>query len=217
MDINGEIRISPKYKLSDYKDLKLDTDSSAQDLDRAIEIFDDRINGWYFKAIEKLLDIEINDKDKYINISEKCVLNFGFASMAIMCLIIETLYQFREGIDKTDKGENKKKYSEFLQKYIKCFKGKKDLADKFYSYIRCGILHSGETKGQAILTSTLIGTGLINNVLSVSVEDVYKSLKEYYYEYLSELKDFSQTEHSNERAELRKNFIKKMDLICDNA
>ena len=109
MDINGEIRISPKYKLSDYKDLKLDTDSSAQDLDRAIEIFDDRINGWYFKAIEKLLDIEICDEIKSVNISENKALDFGFESMAIMCLIIETFYKFRAGIDITEKGENKKK------------------------------------------------------------------------------------------------------------
>ena len=42
MDINGEIRISPKYKLSDYKTFKLDTDSPSKDLDRAIKIFDDR-------------------------------------------------------------------------------------------------------------------------------------------------------------------------------
>lgn len=51
----------------------------------AINIFEDRIlwNGRYFKSIDILLDN--NDLDIT-----------GFAIMAINCLLVETLYQFKE-------------------------------------------------------------------------------------------------------------------------
>ena len=51
----------------------------------AINIFEDSIlwNGRYFKSIDILLDN--NDLD-----------TTGFAIMAINCLLVETLYQFKE-------------------------------------------------------------------------------------------------------------------------
>ena len=205
MDMNGEIKISPKYKFSDYKALNLNYNSPEKDLDIAIEIFDDRINGWYFKAIEKLLDIEINDKD--INISEKSVLNFGFASMAIMCLLIETLYQFETGSNKTPPN-NKDEYAEFLTRNLSSIFDTKDKAKAFYSNIRCGILHSAETTEKSTLNTGKKVEMYSKRKLEVGVIGIYNELHSYFENYKKQIKS---------DLDMKKNFIDKMEHIYKNA
>ena len=51
---------------------------------RALEIFDDRIQGRFFEPINTLKGKDINQN--------------GFAVMALDCLLVETLYQFYSSI-----------------------------------------------------------------------------------------------------------------------
>jgi hypothetical protein len=85
----------------------------------------------------------------------------GFLMMAVACLLIETLYSFRKGINDTDrKSEDAFKdfftdYRDSFKEFDECFprgytgkdgKWKKD-GCSFYKHIRCGILHQAETTG----------------------------------------------------------------------
>lgn len=192
MEYQGEVYISPKYKKKDYLELNLAIESDSVQWKKAVEMFSDRINGRFFKQIDLLLtDIKNN----------------SFAIMALNCLLVETLSQFKEGIAGTD-GNNKKAYTQFLQKEFFTEFDSVSKAELFYSNIRCGILHSAQTKGKTRLSdqeSYVID--LKNGVLSVSVLSFSKLLKEYFEQYKEKLKDSIQYD-------LRKNFIAKMKYVC---
>ena len=85
MENNG-IKISPKFTQKDWLDLDLSKNSN-ENWSKAIEIFQDRIEGRYFKQIEALDN----------NIDTSIRLFSGFAIMSITCLLIETLEQFWTG------------------------------------------------------------------------------------------------------------------------
>jgi len=71
----------------------------------------------------------------------------GFVMMAISCLMIEELYSFIKG---TDRSEGKafvnffKRYKNIFQEFDNDVDVK---GDEFHRNIRCGILHQGEVKG----------------------------------------------------------------------
>jgi hypothetical protein len=98
METKGEINISPNYNKDSYLNLKLSLKSRKDEWNTAISIIRDRIDGRYFNQIQLLSD-DINAN--------------GFTIMALNCLLIETLYQFKEGKDKTPT-RNKDVYSDFL-------------------------------------------------------------------------------------------------------
>lgn len=69
----------------------------------------------------------------------------GFSLMANSCLLIETYESFRQGWDSTE-GSNSRTFKTFFYREHGFVIFKSDAYD-FYSNIRCGILHQGETKG----------------------------------------------------------------------
>ena len=91
MDSKG-IKISPKFYQKDWRDLDLSRNCMVN-WNKAIEIFEDRIDGRYLKQIETL------DKKNFS----------GFAIMSLTCLLIETIEQFWNGNITTIKSTNKKK------------------------------------------------------------------------------------------------------------
>ena len=85
----------------------------------------------------------------------KKVQGAGFAVMALDSLLIETLQQFREGMDETPRGKSGQFFQRLLTETAfgenKGFDKKK--AHLFYQSIRNGILHMAEIKGSSrILT-----------------------------------------------------------------
>lgn len=192
MENNGNILISRRYTRNKYLNLKLSTTSNADDWKKAIDIFHDRISGRYMNPISSLL---------------KDVVTNGFVIMAIECLIIETLIQFRDGIDELKRRHNREDYSNFLKdEFSTVFD--EDTAVRFYEGIRCGILHSSQIKKDTRLTtSEKYVIKLENDILYVSVERLLFELNNYIENYENELQN-----PNNET--LRENFIKKMDLIC---
>ena len=188
----GSHYISPRFKKDDYIKLQLSVNSPQKTWEKAIEIFEDRIENRFFKQIGTLLS-NINDN--------------GFTIMAINCLLIETLYQFRNGIDETK--NNKESYSSFLVNNFSNDFIDKDVARKFYERIRCGILHSAQTKTNSCLSTELgIPITYQDDYLIVAVKPFFDSLLIYYNNYKNDLRKM-------ENADLRQKFINKMRLICD--
>lgn len=193
METRGEINISPSYNKDSYLNLNIALRSSESDWNMAVAILKDRIEGRYLNQIDLLSD----------NINAN-----GFTIMALNCLLIETLYQFKEGKDKTPSCHNKEAYSDFLMQEFPLVFNTKNIAESFYTDIRCGILHSAQTQnGSRLSDREDIVVSFEGNVLVVSVKGVSSLLKIYFEHYLQKLSDPNEVT-------LRKNFIKKMRFVC---
>lgn len=197
MERNGALYIGINSLKGDYLNLNLDLRSSNDDWDKAIKIFEDRIEGRFFSVIDVIKNRQNYNQD-------------GFAIMALECLLIETLMQFREGYDMTPRGVNKDKYATFLMRELPEVFPNKTIAEIFYTDIRCGILHSAETKNGSQLTFNKedVVERINSNTISVDVEKMTNRVREYYYYYIEELRE------GNNNI-LRDNFLKKMDSICN--
>jgi len=202
---NSNPKISPKYHASSYLDLSLDPEKN-DNWDQATEIFYDRIYGRFIGPVDAIVN-----HDSF-NISEFS----GFTILAIDCLIIETLNQFYKGIDETT-GQNWKAFRDFFRgsKYFNENFNTNRICKIFYSHFRCGLLHQAQTKKQS-----KIRYGQHKMVQPVDESDIDKGLivdrklfhdavKDEVNDYIERLK----SPKSREDILLRRNFIKKMDLI----
>ena len=192
-----DISISPKYRKSHWEEALANNDWK-----RMVEIFQDRIEGRFFKPIRL--------------IANDCVIGefSGFSILALDCLIIEILNQFYSGLDETE-GLHKMAFWKFF-KNSDFFKGhfSRKKAFTFYSHYRCGILHQAQTKKKSVVRidqSTMIqSVGKdISEGLIVDRALFHKALEQELSSYMERLK-----RGGNENCELRANFIKKMNIIC---
>lgn len=194
MQTERGIFISDNYSCSDYRRLCLQINSDSKAWNSAINIFGERINGRFINQIELL------NKNAQRN---------GFASMAICCLLIDTMYKFEHGSIATN--YNEIKYEEMLMTYMNDVFTSLDIARAFYKGIRCGILHSGETQGGCMLSTTcnhiieVKGNGL-DTKINVNVIDFSNRVIQYINEYSNRL-------YSGD-TQTRKKFIKKMNYLC---
>jgi hypothetical protein len=192
-----DISISPKYRKSHWEEAV-----ANNDWERMVEIFQDRMEGRFFKPIRL--------------IAKDCVIGefSGFSILALDCLIIETLNQFYSGLDETE-GLHKMAFWKFF-KNSDFFKGhfSRKKAFTFYGHYRCGILHQAQTKKKSVVRidqSTMIqSVGKdISEGLIVDRALFHKALEQELSSYMERLK-----RGGNENCELRANFIKKMNIIC---
>lgn len=201
---NEKTYISNNYSKEDFIQLQLTQYSTDEVWESAIEIFEDRIYGRYLLVIDEIL--KLND---FTN---------AFSAMAIMCLLIETLYQFQNGIDESRerlsnrsyRGLSKTAFCKFLSK-SQYFNNQftQNTAGVFYNDIRCGILHQAQTKRGSQLTIESEANLVIEipHGIRVNVLLFRDSLKNEYYHYIESLRD-----RNNEM--LRINFITKMNFIA---
>ena len=195
MFVDNRRFISEKYTRDDYISLNLRLSSSTYIWNNAIEMMRDRIIGRFLNPMDVLIKSDVNRN--------------GFAAMALCSLLIETLYQFREGKASTPKNNNIH-YANFLKTQMgEIFTPQ--FAKRFYEDIRCAILHSAQTKKGSCLTFgtqyvvKVIGSGE-NSVFIVNVPKMYDAVVQYFDSYCIDLKDVC-------NIELRENFIKKMNDI----
>lgn len=222
---NKGIKISPKYYQKDWTNLNLNSNDKLN-WDKAIEIFIDRIDGRYFTQIDIL---------------EKNNAHSGFVIMSLCCLLIETLEQFWKGNIQNSYIKNKytskksvfnflfKKKSEKISNdaliYHEFFQRSENLSNFFdttqksnifYSKIRCGLLHQGQTKGQSLIraknTEPLlkwINESDINQGLIINRKKFVKEIKLVFNKYIEELR-------TNPEINFKKKTLKrKMDYIVN--
>lgn len=192
--------ISPHYNPEDYTILNLRVDSPEKDWNRAIDIFQDRIYGRFFNAI----DILLNETRRFPTDG----IDFSFSAMALMCLLIETLHQFYNGIDETEWRRHKDAFINFLTgstRFQPHF-GVRE-AQLFYSHIRNGIIHQAQTKRNTQLTiSSTRMVDIIPRGIRIDVMLFYTVLRDEVYDYINRL-------HNPDEHSIRERFISKMNYI----
>ena len=189
--------ISPKYRVSDWREA-MQSDEWAL----MVAIFKDRLNGRFLEPIELIARDE--------TIGEFA----GFSIMALDCLLVETLNQFYQGCDETPDNHQSQFWKFFrASEYFKPNFTRR-LSDIFYSHVRCGLLHQAQTKkgtlirmDQDRMVEPALG-GLVNGIIVDRIR-FHDALKQETSSYILKL----ETGGAN-NAQLRKNFIKKMQYIC---
>lgn len=188
------IRISPHFCINDWTILSFSTEN---DWEKGIDIFEDRIRGRFLKPITYF------ETYKYA----------GFAVLALDCLLIETLQQFKKGVSDTPWGESESYFVDFLTKtsFKKYFDA--DLAKFFYRQIRCGVLHQAEIKGSSRVfvhqDIPLVKWSKDKKGLIINRKLFHNQLIIEFKNYLSQLKVSNPPD-----VHLRTNFRKKMNFIC---
>jgi gamma-glutamylcyclotransferase (GGCT)/AIG2-like uncharacterized protein YtfP len=198
------LKISPKYTADDWITLRtrLNEPFERSAWEEAIAFAEDRISNRFLEPVKILLSHDGGTK-----------LGFGFAILALDCLLIDTLQSFREGRTSGGEASSTSSFIEFLvnrQRFKSEFISK-TMARDFFECVRCGLLHDGETRkgwlvhaksdDGRILKKTRDGWILYRN-------HFHAALKEEFSDYLTEL-----LEDSADSA-LRAKFLMRMDTIC---
>ncbi|WP_268035615.1 hypothetical protein [Algoriphagus sp. PAP.12] len=194
------MEVAKGYISNDYNNLDLSNQKSA-DWKVAIKIFQTRIELRYLEPIRLLIahekDLPARDQ------------NYGFTIMAIICLLIETLYSFRKGItDNSGRGKAKAAFVSFLtesQSFKKFFT--EDTAAIFCDHFRNGILHQAETKSKSRIRAIGPAVRIIGDSIAVNRTIIFELLEKEIRDFISELED-------PDNVELHQSFKKKMDFIC---
>jgi len=221
MRYDNKFTISLEHTIEDYLSLNLNENSSNDEWGKGIDIFLSRIQGRFLGAIELLLE------DPQRN---------GFAIMALNCLLIETLHQFVVGENETGSlfpnhmlRVHWRIYSRFLTFILPNVFTTQKMAEKFYGDIRCGILHSAQTKGNSYLffdNSNVIEM-FNNHSIGVNVVEFSNRLRESIFQYCDNLLNsnidylseyicrYQQYGHVYFESNIRLNFVSKMNYICN--
>lgn len=194
------MEIAPGYTAADWKALDLDGGDATQ-WAQAICIFETRIRRRFIDPVDVLIAHEIGQKRGA----------FGFAILAIDCLLVETLQGFREGIVDHN-GQSGRLVKTFLsERFPTHFDDgitRTSKAGKFYGRCRCGIHHSGQTDGDFRVrrSGPMIEFKADDSVI-VNRTAFHDALKREFDAYLAELADPTKND-------LRMKFRRKMDAIC---
>jgi hypothetical protein len=204
--VSGDYAISPKYKASDWKALDLSTEGSA-DWKRAVDIFNDRLHGRFLSPIEAVRSHADCDIQEFS----------GFAIVAIDCLLIETLNQFKMGVDETPSGQHGECFATFLfeSRFFNAEFDTKRKGKLFYKHFRCGILHQAQTSKKS-----RVRFGEPSMVQLADPKNIDEGLildRELFHDALvREIRDYAarlESPASKDDRKLRQNFVTKMNHI----
>ena len=124
----ADILISPRYRLSSWQALTLQTE---EDWLTAVNIVEDRIKARFIRRVDEIIE------ERYS----------GFVIVALDCLLLETLVSFQEGHPTR---KTKSAYVFFLTG-SKYFSFDEDTALSFYENVRNGLIHDTETRRKWII------------------------------------------------------------------
>ena len=165
-------------------------DIDCSDYEGVIDKFKDRIKGWYIEHAKIFTDPH---HQKFTN-------HGGFPAVAIACILIDLLSMYEAG----SSGSSfqlftkylKNKIPEFRQSLTKSYPGFRkrninNIADAFYEWFRCGIMHNAKinTHGSISATSVLISWDNSSEVLTVDPHLLIPKIEEIFDGYIQELKD----------------------------
>lgn len=193
-----DMEIAPGYTVADWKTLDLSGNDAGQ-WQQAIRIFETRIRRRFIDPVDVLVAHEIGLERG----------TFGFAILAIDCLLVETLQRFREG--RSAPRENGRLVRTFLGERLSEWfddgSATQSKADTFYKRCRCGLHHSGQTDGDfRVRRSGPLIEFADGERVAVNRTAFHEALKREFDAYLADLADTSKTG-------LRGNFKTKMDAI----
>lgn len=209
----NDTKIAGNKTIEDWLNLKgeIDKDPNNEKLwDEAFAFFEKRVFTRYIEPAENIRN----------NICSKDV-GEGFAISTILCSLIEALETFYQGRHFTPgkpqsryeytHGQSKAIFTSFLTKRdpFKNVFNDKNLAEDFYSNVRCALLHEAATRNGWVIridTNKLVKKHRNKKILNRN--EFVKAIKNYIKSYRRELT-------SNE--ELKQAFIRKMNAICDTA
>jgi hypothetical protein len=133
------IEIAPKFCCHDWAVLKqkLSGDGRWESFQtawsEAICVLNSRIQKRFLDGVDSLISLPYA----------------GFATLALDCLLIEAIQAFQQGFYSKTPTESRKAYKAILRTspYFSKFFPSDQCADDFYTYVRNGLLHDGETRG----------------------------------------------------------------------
>lgn len=192
------MQIAPNFEAARWKALQLD-DAAGPDWDTAIFALDSRVRERYINPADFLVAAE-----KDIRPVER---RFGFAVLAIDCLLVETFGAFLAGLVET-KGRSEATFCKFLTsrpQFSNDFS--EPLAKQFYDEFRCGVLHQAEIRGDSKVWSVGPLVRQVGDSVIVNRNEFHERLKLEFEAYLQELRDPTNTL-------LRTHFRKKMNFIA---
>ena len=187
------IRGDRTWTINDWEEIDFSQDPGWQ---KAINIFEDRYRGRFLDIIDII----------------SCRNGAGFAVMALDCLLIETLQQFREGVEETPRGQSRKYFCRFLTQTSFKDYFNDELANLFYDQIRCGILHQAEVKKSSRIQTRdsvqLISKDETGGII-INRRKLHKMMESVFQEYVNALRKNDLPDDV-----IRENFQKKMNVIC---
>ncbi len=186
------MRISQKYLASDWKKLDL---KNEDDWRTAVDIFRDRIHERFLNPIRHIEDLDFA----------------GFAVMALDCLLIEMLQQFREGVNRTPSGKSKDFFILFLTETDFGEDFDERMALLFYRQIRCGILHQAELRGSSKI---LARDGLPLVEYAPDERGLYVNRKLFHERLVSVFEKYTMELLDPAKVRIREKFLNKMMSIC---
>ncbi|WP_142781916.1 hypothetical protein [Agrobacterium sp. T29] len=196
------LQISPKYTAAFWRGLELNPDNPKQeDWLKAVDVLRDRIQGRFIKPAQTLIDVDKVNKQQ----------TYGFAILALDCLVLETIQGFREGLTNHTR-QSGRLFREFLsnwQPFIDCLGAgmvATRKADEFFSQGRCALHHSGATEKMTVGVSGPI-MRFDNGQITVNRTLFHTELEAEFDRYLATLAD-------PHFVDLRKKFLLKMNTIC---
>lgn len=142
-------------------------------------------------------------QERYFSPLETSQAKNGFTTMAVACLVIETVEAFHQGRTNT-RGKSREIFSDFFARDT-ALKQFGDSNDWFYEHLRCGILHQGETTGGWKIRRS--GPLLNNQSKVINASRFLAELKKIVNSYSLQLVNDDL---------LFSNFVCKMNAICKN-
>jgi hypothetical protein len=199
----NEFEIAPDVTNVDWQSLNLTSASPKEDWEQATGMFQKRVNR-FLEPVRALMQSSDSTTLVYA----------GFATIAVDCLLIETLQSFRTGRPNPEKSNDrlsKKTFVDFLtqRNSFKTFFDDASKAGLFFDHFRCGILHQGEVKSSGrirIDTPTMVSPSHDNQSFIINRWLFHEAL-------VTEVGKYKQELIEGKDATLRDNFIKKMNEI----
>ena len=132
----------------------------------------------------------------------------GFAILALDCLLIDTIQSFREGRVGTGDVSSAKSFKSFLDARRFASFTRKD-RNEFFHYVRNGLLHNGETRGDWKVRSNT--PAMLSRDATAGTRTLNRTA--FHAAVVAELEDYC-GELVSGAPEVREAFLRRMDAIC---
>lgn len=197
------IEIAPSFSCIDWRVLKkqLSDDGRWESFENpwkeAIRIIRSRIQVRFINCIDSL------SSRRYA----------GFTVLAIDCLLLEAIQAFKRGYHTKNPKQSRAAYKELLLNsphFAPWFADEKSV-DDFYTYVRNGLLHDGETrKGYLVKTKGKLLEKMTNGSVLVNRKAFHHALCQEFTAYVDQLS------HPIEN-QLRRNLVTAIDGVCERS